>query len=99
MQPIRTLALALWVSTLGQLVGAETLLKVDASAATPAPLTGHLKLGSARSPQGHTLAANSQYLLLDDWYSNGQRWQIGLRQFALKPAARLLPIRRVSITP
>lgn len=75
--------------------------------------------------------------LLDDWYYNGQRWQIGLRQFGVKPGAtldlsvlplradapvyidaahrpdfaagqtqiaelrgaRLLPIRRVSITP
>jgi hypothetical protein len=35
--------------------------------------------------------------LLDDWYYNGQRWQIGLRQFALKPGAELklsvLPLR------
>jgi hypothetical protein len=35
--------------------------------------------------------------LLDDWYYNGQRWQIGLRQFNLKPGARLdlgvLPLR------
>ena len=35
--------------------------------------------------------------LLDDWYFNGQRWQIGLRQFSLKPGARLdlsvLPLR------
>ena len=35
--------------------------------------------------------------MLDDWYYNGQRWQIGLRQFALKPGAELklsvLPLR------
>ena len=35
--------------------------------------------------------------MLDDWYYNGQRWQIGLRQFGLKPGARLslsvLPLR------
>ena len=35
--------------------------------------------------------------MLDDWYYNGQRWQIGLRQFALKPGAALkltvLPLR------
>lgn len=75
--------------------------------------------------------------LLDDWYYNGQRWQIGLKQFGLKPGqalslsvlplradalvyidaahrpmfaegqtqvaelrgARLLPVRRVAITP
>ena len=35
--------------------------------------------------------------MLDDWYYNGQRWQIGLKQFALKPGAELklnvLPLR------
>ncbi|PTT79578.1 hypothetical protein DBR42_21195 [Pelomonas sp. HMWF004] len=35
--------------------------------------------------------------LLDDWYFNGQRWQVGLRQFGLKPGATLnlsvLPLR------
>lgn len=35
--------------------------------------------------------------MLDDWYYNGQRWQIGLRQFGLKPGAELklsvLPLR------
>ncbi|HEY1131422.1 MAG TPA: beta-galactosidase, partial [Roseateles sp.] len=35
--------------------------------------------------------------MLDDWYYNGQRWQIGLRQFALQPGQRLdlsvLPLR------
>ncbi len=35
--------------------------------------------------------------MLDDWYYNGQRWQVGLRQFALKPGAELrlnvLPLR------
>jgi len=35
--------------------------------------------------------------MLDDWYYNGQRWQIGLRQFVLKPGAELqlsvLPLR------
>lgn len=48
---------------------AETLLKLDASAPAAAPTTGHLKLGSATAPGGHTLAANSQYLLRD-----GQPW-------------------------
>ncbi|RZL32972.1 MAG: hypothetical protein EOP35_18960 [Rubrivivax sp.] len=33
--------------------------------------------------------------MLDDWYYNGQRWQIGLRQFALKPGAEL----RLSVLP
>ncbi|HEY0956478.1 MAG TPA: glycoside hydrolase family 35, partial [Roseateles sp.] len=35
--------------------------------------------------------------MLDDWYYNGQRWQMGLKQFALKPGAELklsvLPLR------
>ena len=35
--------------------------------------------------------------MLDDWYYNGQRWQIGLKQFGLKPGAELklsvLPLR------
>ncbi|KQW43623.1 MULTISPECIES: beta-galactosidase [unclassified Roseateles] len=35
--------------------------------------------------------------MLDDWFYNGQRWQIGLRQFGLKPGAELrlgvLPLR------
>ena len=44
---------------------AETLLKVDASQAAPAPTTGHLKLGTAVAPGGHSLAVNSQYLLRD----------------------------------
>ena len=44
---------------------AETLLTVDASAPTPAPTTGHLKLGTAVAPGGHTLAVNNQYLLRD----------------------------------
>ena len=33
--------------------------------------------------------------LLDDWYYNGQRWQVGLRQFALQPGAEL----RLSVLP
>jgi hypothetical protein len=41
---------------------ADTLLKVDASGAVKAPLEGHLKQGSNRSPQGGTLGINSQYL-------------------------------------
>jgi beta-galactosidase len=41
---------------------ADTLLKVDASAPPPAPVEGHLKMGSAVSPGGVRLGANSQYL-------------------------------------
>jgi hypothetical protein len=44
---------------------ADTLLQVDASAAATAPTTGHLKLGTATAPGGHTLAVNSQYLSRD----------------------------------
>jgi hypothetical protein len=44
---------------------ADTLLKVDASAAVPAPVEGHLKQGSNRSPQAGTLGINSQYLTRD----------------------------------
>jgi len=44
---------------------ADTLLKVDASAPVAAPLQGHLKQGSSRSPEKGTIAANSQYLTLD----------------------------------
>ena len=43
---------------------------------------------------GRVFAGNR---LLDDWYYNGQRWQIGLKQFALKPGQTLslsvLPLR------
>ena len=48
---------------------ADALLKLDASAPAAAPTSGHLKLGAAAAPGGHTLAANSQYLLRD-----GQPW-------------------------
>lgn len=44
---------------------AERLLGVDATQPTPVPLTGHLKMGAARDPQGHTLTVTSQYLALD----------------------------------
>ena len=85
MKHLPTVAFALLLNALSPLASAETLLKVDARAATPAPLTGHLKLGSARSPQGHTLAANSQYLLLD-----GQPWLpvMGEYHFSRAPAAQ-----------
>lgn len=41
---------------------ADTLLKVDASAPAAAPLQGYLKLGSAHSPTGGDIGANSRYL-------------------------------------
>lgn len=48
---------------------AETLLKIDASAAAVLPLEGHFRQGSAVSPAGVKLGINSQYLT-----RNGQPW-------------------------
>ncbi|MFN3862161.1 MAG: beta-galactosidase [Roseateles sp.] len=78
------LGAALLLAALGP-AGAETLLKLDARAAAPAPQTGYLKLGSATSPQGQTLAANSQYLLKD-----GKPWLpvMGEYHFSRAPAAQ-----------
>ena len=85
MNRIRTLGAALLLAALGPAAAAETLLKLDARAEAPAPQTGTLKLGSARSPQGHTLAANSQYLLRD-----GQPWLpvMGEYHFSRAPATQ-----------
>lgn len=69
MNRLRSLGLALLLAGLQPLAGADTVLKVDARATAPAPLSGHLQLGAARSPQGVALAANSQYLTRD-----GQPW-------------------------
>ena len=64
---------------------ADTLLKLDASADAPAPTTGHLQLGTARSPRGQTLAVNNQYLLRD-----GKPWLpvMGEYHFTRAPAAQ-----------
>ncbi|MDR7267432.1 hypothetical protein J2X20_000061 [Pelomonas saccharophila] len=85
MNRIRTLGAALLLVALGPPAGAETLLKLDARAEALAPQTGYLKLGAARSPQGHTLAANSQYLLRD-----GQPWLpvMGEYHFSRAPASQ-----------
>jgi hypothetical protein len=48
---------------------AGQLLAVDASAPAPAPLTGHIKMGTAAAPGGHVLGINNQYLTRD-----GQPW-------------------------
>ncbi len=61
----RLLAAAWLLAGVGASVSAQTLLKLDARADVPAPTTGHLKLGTARTPAGQTLAANNQYLLRD----------------------------------
>lgn len=79
-----TLGAALLLAALGP-AGAETLLKLDARAAVPTPQTGYLKLGTAVSPQGQTLAANSQYLLKD-----GKPWLpvMGEYHFSRAPASQ-----------
>lgn len=84
MNRMLTLCAVLLLAT-GAAAGADTLLKLDARADAAAPQTGHLKLGTARSPQGHTLAANNQYLLRD-----GQPWLpvMGEYHFSRAPASQ-----------
>lgn len=48
---------------------AQTLLRVDASGASPAPKSGHLKMGMATSPSGQMFGVNSQHLI-----RNGAPW-------------------------
>jgi hypothetical protein len=64
---------------------ADTLLKLDARADAPAPQPGTLRMGTARSPQGHTLAVNNQYLLRD-----GQPWLpvMGEYHYSRAPASQ-----------
>ncbi|MFG6460065.1 beta-galactosidase [Roseateles sp. DXS20W] len=82
---IRPLTAALLLGALASAAGADTLLKLDARAAVPAPTTGYLKLGTATSPKGETLAANSQYLLKD-----GKPWLpvMGEYHFTRAPASQ-----------
>ncbi|WP_457352651.1 beta-galactosidase [Roseateles sp. P5_D6] len=79
-----TLCAGLVLLALGQ-ASADTLLKLDARAAAPAPTTGHLQLGTARSPQGQTLDVNSQYLLRD-----GKPWLpvMGEYHYSRAPASQ-----------
>lgn len=85
MNRIRALGVALLLGVLAPVAAGQTLLKLDARAEAAAPLSGHLKLGAARSPQGHTLAANNQYLLRD-----GQPWLpvMGEYHYSRAPAAQ-----------
>lgn len=64
---------------------AGQVLAVDASAPAPAPLTGHIKMGSAAAPGGHVLGINSQYLTRD-----GQPWLpvMGEFHYSRSPADR-----------
>lgn len=45
--------------------GVERLLTVDATAPVPGPLASYLHLGTTASKSGHSLTANSRYLVLD----------------------------------
>ena len=84
MNRIRTLSAALLLAALGPVAGADTL-KLDARAPVAAPQTGYLKLGTATSPKGETLAANNQYLLKD-----GKPWLpvMGEYHFSRAPASQ-----------
>lgn len=84
MNRIRTLGAALLLAALGPVAGAGTL-KLDARAPVAAPQTGYLKLGTATSPKGETLAANNQYLLKD-----GKPWLpvMGEYHFSRAPASQ-----------
>ncbi|MFG6465034.1 beta-galactosidase [Pelomonas baiyunensis] len=85
MNRLLTLCAGLTLAATGSTAGADTLLRLDARAPAAAPTTGHVQLGTARSPQGHTLAINSQYLLKD-----GQPWLpvMGEYHFSRAPAAQ-----------
>ncbi len=62
-------ALALLLGLGSVHTSAQVLLKVDARAEVAAPRTGHIQMGTVRSPQGQTLGADSQALR-----RNGQPW-------------------------
>ncbi len=46
-------------------VHAGTVLRTDATQQPPTPVSAHLHMGTATGPDGHSIAANSQYLLRD----------------------------------
>ncbi|HEY1091987.1 MAG TPA: beta-galactosidase, partial [Burkholderiaceae bacterium] len=77
---------------------ADMLLKVDASAPTAVPTTGHLKLGTSVSPTGERIAVNNQYLSL-----NGRPWLPVMGEFhytrspASSWAAELLKMKAAGI--
>ena len=86
--PLQASAVCLAIAVLCQAAqagGAERLLAVDASAAAPAPLTGHIRTGTAIAPGGHALGINSQYLTRD-----GQPWLpvMGEFHYSRVPAER-----------
>jgi beta-galactosidase len=87
MNRIRSMSAALLLAALGAVAvpAAADILRLDARAAVAPPQTGHLKLGTATSPKGETLAANSQYLLQD-----GKPWLpvMGEYHFTRAPASQ-----------
>lgn len=85
MNRILPLCAALALAAFGPAARADTLLKLDARAAVPAPQVGHLKLGTARSPDGHVLAVNNQFLL-----SDGKPWLpvMGEYHYSRAPASQ-----------
>ncbi len=62
----------------------EQLLAIDATAPAAAPVAGHVRLGTAAAPGGHTLGINNQYLTRD-----GQPWLpvMGEFHYSRSPAA------------
>ncbi|MET3116558.1 beta-galactosidase [Undibacterium sp. GrIS 1.8] len=66
---VRLLLSVICSLTAGSQALSQTLLQVDASAPLVAPVSGHLRMGTALSPAGKTLGINNQYLLKD-----GQPW-------------------------
>lgn len=78
---------ALWLAACLAAVGAQaqTLLRIDASQPVPAPLSGHLKLGSAVAPDGRRIDANNQFLSLA-----GRPWLpvMGEFHYSRTPAAQ-----------
>ena len=53
----------------GSTASADTMLSIDASAATPAPKAASLRMGSSIAPNGDKLGANARYLT-----RNGAPW-------------------------
>lgn len=82
MTVLRALAVA---GLLPASAGAETLLKVDASAPVVAPVSGHLKLGSNVSPTKGKLDINNQYVVRD-----GKPWfpVMGEFHYSRSPASQ-----------
>lgn len=78
---------------------AKTVLAVDASAQPPAPETGYLSMGTAKSATGQVIGINSQYLTLD-----GKPWLpvMGEFHYARFPARyweeQLLKMKAAGVT-